>query len=136
MLTGELPIGRFAPPSQKSEADPWVDDVVLRALEKERETRFGSATEVKTRVEAITSHPAASPAPPAPASAPGQPGLATEFSAGLVPCYFNSPARMRDCFPSAAARVFTCKGELQLDDQHLTFTNSWRNSITVPFKNI
>jgi tRNA A-37 threonylcarbamoyl transferase component Bud32 len=54
MLTGELPLGRFAPPSAKSEVDPRVDEVVLRTLEKERERRFQSAGEVKTRVENIT----------------------------------------------------------------------------------
>jgi tRNA A-37 threonylcarbamoyl transferase component Bud32 len=54
LLTGELPIGRFAPPSEKSAADPRVDPIVLRALEKERERRFRSAGEVKTSVERIT----------------------------------------------------------------------------------
>jgi capsular polysaccharide biosynthesis protein len=53
MLTGELPIGRFAPPSEKSTVDPRVDEVVLRALEKERERRQKSAGEVKTQVETI-----------------------------------------------------------------------------------
>jgi len=57
MLTGELPVGRFAPPSQKTPVDPRVDDVVLRALEKEREKRYRSAGEVKTRVEDIRSTP-------------------------------------------------------------------------------
>ena len=35
LLTGELPIGRFAPPSRKVEIDVRLDEVVLRALEKE-----------------------------------------------------------------------------------------------------
>jgi tRNA A-37 threonylcarbamoyl transferase component Bud32 len=39
MLTGELPIGRFAPPSQKSAVDVSVDEVVFHALEREREKR-------------------------------------------------------------------------------------------------
>jgi hypothetical protein len=54
MLTGELPIGRFAPPSEKAPMDPRVDQVVLRALEKERDRRFQSAGDVKTQVEKIT----------------------------------------------------------------------------------
>ncbi len=57
MLTGELPLGRFAPPSQKSTADPRVDEVVLRALEKERERRQHSAGEVGTQVETIAATP-------------------------------------------------------------------------------
>jgi serine/threonine protein kinase len=55
MLTGELPLGRFAPPSEKSAVDARVDEVVLRALQKEREYRQKSAGEVRTQVETITS---------------------------------------------------------------------------------
>ena len=43
MLTGELPIGRFAPPSQKAEMDARIDHIVMRTLEKEREARYQSA---------------------------------------------------------------------------------------------
>jgi serine/threonine protein kinase len=35
MLTGELPLGKFAPPSWKVQVDVRLDEVVLRALEKE-----------------------------------------------------------------------------------------------------
>ena len=73
MLTGELPIGRFAPPSEKSAVDARVDQVVLRALEKERERRTQTAGEVKTQVEAISSHGTVSLAgktPPGVAAAP------------------------------------------------------------------
>ena len=127
MLTGELPIGRFAPPSQKSAVDGRVDEVVFHALEKEREKRFRSANEVKTSVEAITAHPA---------SAPSSPGPRVAAAERRAPCYFNTPGRMRDCFPSVAARIFTCKGELQLDAGHLTFTSLWRTAITIPLKDI
>jgi len=64
MLTGELPIGRFAPPSEKTAMDPRVDPVVLRTLEKERERRFQSAGDVKTQVERITGNPTAGAAGP------------------------------------------------------------------------
>jgi len=39
--------------------DPRVDEVVLRTLEKEREKRYQSAGEVKTKVEHLTQTPAA-----------------------------------------------------------------------------
>ncbi len=55
LLTGELPIGRFAPPSKKVEIDVRLDEVVLRALEKEPEQRYQHASEVKTEVEQIAS---------------------------------------------------------------------------------
>ncbi|MGJ8644861.1 MAG: protein kinase domain-containing protein [Luteolibacter sp.] len=43
MLTGSLPLGRFPAPSAKSESHPDLDEVVFRALEKERELRFQHA---------------------------------------------------------------------------------------------
>lgn len=55
LLTGELPLGRFAPPSAKTELDARVDEIVLRALAKERELRQQSAGEVKTQVEEVAS---------------------------------------------------------------------------------
>ncbi len=57
MLTGELPLGRFAPPSQKVQVDVRLDKVVLRSLEKEPERRYQHASEVKTDVEVIASGP-------------------------------------------------------------------------------
>ena len=57
MLTGELPIGRFAPPSRKVQIDVRLDEVVLRALEKEPERRYQQASDLKTRVETIVTTP-------------------------------------------------------------------------------
>ena len=54
LLTGELPIGRFAPPSERSSADPRLDGIVKQALEKERARRQQSVAEVKTQVETVT----------------------------------------------------------------------------------
>ncbi len=63
MLTGELPTGKFEPPSKKVVIDVRLDEVVLRALEKKPELRYQQASEVKTRVETIatTSHTSAAP---------------------------------------------------------------------------
>jgi tRNA A-37 threonylcarbamoyl transferase component Bud32 len=53
MLTGELPSGKIEPPSRKVRIDVRLDEVVLRALEKEPERRYQKVSEVKTRVETI-----------------------------------------------------------------------------------
>ncbi len=53
MLTGELPLGRFLSPSQKVKVDVRLDEVVLRALEKEPERRYQHASQVKCAVETI-----------------------------------------------------------------------------------
>ena len=53
LLTGELPLGRFAPPSAKADLDARIDEIVMRALAKERELRQQSAGEGKTQVEGL-----------------------------------------------------------------------------------
>jgi uncharacterized delta-60 repeat protein len=63
MLTGELPLGNFQPPSQKVQIDVRLDDVVLHALEKEPERRYQKASEVETAVDTIASTTAPSPQP-------------------------------------------------------------------------
>ncbi|MBN1555830.1 MAG: protein kinase [Phycisphaerae bacterium] len=53
MLTGELPRGQFQPPSKKVHIDVRLDEVVLRALEKDPTRRYQQVSEVKTQVETI-----------------------------------------------------------------------------------
>ena len=47
MLTGKLPLGRFAPPSQSVKVDVRLDEVVLKTLEREPERRYQHVSEVK-----------------------------------------------------------------------------------------
>jgi tRNA A-37 threonylcarbamoyl transferase component Bud32 len=153
MLTGELPIGRFAPPSQKTPVDPRVDEVVLRALERERERRQRHISEVKAEVEHITATPAV------PALAPDQglaqatsskgtepgsvaPGGTAVLAAGRpesarhAACYFSTPQRMRHCFPGPQAHIFQCKGELRLEAAELVFISPWQTRVVIPLKEI
>ncbi len=69
LLTGEVPMGRFEPPSKRVQIDVRLDEVVLKALEREPARRYQQASEVKSGVETITStkpmSPTASPAAPA-----------------------------------------------------------------------
>ena len=65
MLTGELPGRKLEPPSRKVEIDVRLDEVVMRALEKQPERRYRQVSEVKSQVESINStlDANASPAP-------------------------------------------------------------------------
>jgi len=54
MLTGELPLGKFQPPSEKVQVDVRLDEVVLHALEKEPARRYQQVSQVKTAVDTIT----------------------------------------------------------------------------------
>jgi serine/threonine protein kinase len=53
LLTGELPLGRFPAPSIKAGLNARVDDIVFRALAKERELRQQSADQVRAEVEGL-----------------------------------------------------------------------------------
>jgi tRNA A-37 threonylcarbamoyl transferase component Bud32 len=53
MLTGELPLGRFPPPSRKVPVDGRFDEVVLRALERDPDHRYQHISEIKTAAESL-----------------------------------------------------------------------------------
>lgn len=55
LLTGQLPVGRFAPPSKQVQVDVRLDEVVLRTLEAEPDRRYQRAGEIKTDIDAISS---------------------------------------------------------------------------------
>ncbi|HEY5232088.1 MAG TPA: serine/threonine-protein kinase, partial [Verrucomicrobiae bacterium] len=63
MLTGELPGKKIAPPSTKVQIDVRLDEIVLRALEKNPELRYQQVSEVKTCVENILTNPINQPLP-------------------------------------------------------------------------
>jgi len=71
MLTGDLPLGKFSPPSRKVQVDVRLDEVVLRALENDPACRYQRASEVKSKVEIIATGSGDPPAAPAPE--PSQP---------------------------------------------------------------
>lgn len=77
LLTGELPVGRFAPPSNKVQVDVRLDEVVMRALENEPARRYQHANEVKTAIEEITV--------PQSLFVPQPGGVPGEFPPGLLP---------------------------------------------------
>src|SRR6185437_14879676 len=58
MLTGELPLGKFDPPSHKVQVDVRLDEVVLRSLAKSPERRYQQVSEIKTDIENIAERPA------------------------------------------------------------------------------
>lgn len=85
MLTGELPLGKFAPPSsRKVEVDVRLDDVVLRALEKDPELRYQHASQVKTAVDTIAG--SAAPPPATDAKAIADQILAQDYTLDIGSC--------------------------------------------------
>ena len=50
MLTGELPLGAFQPPSRKARVVASIDGVVLKALAREPSRRHASAAELRADI--------------------------------------------------------------------------------------
>lgn len=80
LLTGELPLGRFPSPGQRAEVNARIDEIVLKTLEKERNLRQQSATEVKTDLQTAETQPA----PPAKEVVPTEP----------APSLFQNPNKL------------------------------------------
>ncbi len=124
MLTGELPIGRFAPPSRKVQIDVRLDEVVLRALEKEPEQRYQQASEVKTQVETIAN------TPPQQSGFP-RTGLDSPLRSSrgryATPEYFLTPR--------GGFWMWKGSGELALYRDRLLFTSDWQRT-EIPFASL
>ncbi len=54
MLTGELPLGRFDPPSKKAHVNAQLDDVVLKTLAREPGRRYQQAGQIKADIESLS----------------------------------------------------------------------------------
>ncbi len=61
MLTGELPKETVVAPSRKVLVDVRLDEIVLRALEKEPSRRYQQASELRTKVDSVAQGPAPAP---------------------------------------------------------------------------
>jgi predicted Ser/Thr protein kinase len=65
MLTGERPGKDLVAPSKRIQIDVRLDEIVLRALEKEPERRYQTAAEFRTMVQTIATTPTSSSSSPA-----------------------------------------------------------------------
>lgn len=70
MLTGELPLGKFPPPSRKVAVDVRLDEVVLRSLENDPSRRYQQVSQVATEVSRIAESPHPTPPQPTPTALP------------------------------------------------------------------
>ncbi|MCE9584918.1 MAG: serine/threonine protein kinase [Planctomycetes bacterium] len=100
LLTGELPIGRWQLPSQHGGLDARLDQVVLRALERQPDRRYQHASDMKLEVSRVSEfipvarlassvqHAAVGVSAPSPAS----PNAGWSAPAGFAPVRPNVPA--------------------------------------------
>ncbi|MFN9785918.1 MAG: protein kinase domain-containing protein, partial [Planctomycetia bacterium] len=71
LLTGEVPMGAFAPASRKAKVDARVDEIVRRSLEREPAMRYQHASDVSVDVARLGERAATTPPAPALGAAPG-----------------------------------------------------------------
>jgi serine/threonine protein kinase len=103
MLTGELPLGKFTPPSRMVKVDVRLDEIVLQALEKEPALRYQQASQVKTAVETIVNTPGPRPKAQEPdsglaADALTRRVLARDYFLGIGSCLRRGWALVRSDF--------------------------------------
>jgi serine/threonine protein kinase len=106
LLTGELPLGRFALPSEKTHQNQELDDIVMRTLEKEPARRYQQASEVRTAVESSLPLPDTRP--------PAEKPVAPKFSAGQR--QLSLPFRVRKIYGGFAQM----HGLMHVDSRNLT----------------
>ena len=121
MLTGELPLGKFSPPSRKVQMDVRLDEVVLRTLEKEPELRYQQVSQVRTEVQTIVSTP----------QTDGEEG---SHLVKTSLCYISTPDHLRT-FRGRFFNMYQGKGELSLSREMLSFKRGWQ-AVTVPLSAI
>jgi serine/threonine protein kinase len=59
LLTGEIPRGMFRLPSAKMGTDPRFDDIIVKAMQADREYRYQSAAEIRQDLDQILTTPMA-----------------------------------------------------------------------------
>ncbi len=120
LLTGELPLGRFEPPSHKVHIDVRLDSIVLRALERTPELRYQTIGEMRAQVETVVND-----------SGPPSTG-----SRAQVP----SPPQVHEgkSYVSTSEELATFEGQfslyrrkstLNLDDRQLTFARAGATTV-------
>ena len=131
MLTGELPGKPLQPPSQKVQIDVRLDEVVLRALEKEPQLRYQQVSMVKTAVESITQSPSQDEV--ASNMSAQSPSTSVGTLIKSARCRFTTPEYL-----NTAMGGFWCfmgKGELSLFPDRLVYRSGWQHT-EIPFANL
>ncbi len=92
MLTGELPGEKLEPPSKKYQVDVRIDEIVLRALQKNPQLRYQQASVFKTEVETVAREPGPAFAAAGTDAAPARPRcsrIALVGAAWIALFFFN-----------------------------------------------
>ncbi|HET6407263.1 MAG TPA: serine/threonine-protein kinase [Chthoniobacteraceae bacterium] len=125
MLTGDLPPkGKIEPPSRRVVLDVRLDEVVMRALEREPSRRYQEASAMKTEVETISG---AAPAPEVRPQPSGSAALKSARGRFTTPEYLATPV--------GGFLAMKGVGELSLYADRVVFVSGWER-MEIPFSQI
>ncbi len=147
MLTGEFPAKLTEPPSKKVAIDVRLDEVVMRALERDPERRYQQVSQVKTQMETIASSVPLPPLPPLPLpplrplelprldppASNDRPSIRLPAPLKTSRGIWTTPERLASAFGSFVQLTGT--GELALYDDQLVFTEGWQRT-AIPFADL
>ena len=120
LLTGELPVGKFEPPSRKVQIDVRLDAIVLRALEHTPELRYQTIGEMRTQVMTVVNDPG-----PAQAGTSADP--AAPHPINVATSYISTPEQLATF--DGQMFLFFRKTQMVLDDRHLSFARAGTTTV-------
>ena len=145
LLTGELPLGRFSLPSEKSDSvSTRLDDVVMRTLEKDPGRRYQQASQIRTACESVGEPNAAIPK----SNAAKESSSTSENSSNQFhdnessPVCSPFPVTIQDIYASFAAGYGLMRGydsyiELEYEIRDTVVDHKWASSkVQVPLDRI
>lgn len=120
LLTGELPVGRFEPPSRKVHIDVRLDAIVLRALEHTPELRYQSIDEMRTQVMMVADGPA-------PARIANSWDSLAFLQNHVATAYISTPEQLA----TFDGQMFLIRRKVQivLDGRHLSFSRAGTTTV-------
>jgi predicted Ser/Thr protein kinase len=120
LLTGELPVGKFEPPSRKVQIDVRLDAIVLRALEHTPELRYQTIGEMRTQMMTVVNDPG-----PARAGTSADPAAPRPIN--VATSFISTPEQLAT-FDGQMFLLFR-KAQMVLDDRHLSFARAGTTTV-------
>jgi serine/threonine protein kinase len=120
LLTGELPVGKFEPPSRKVHIDVRLDAIVLRALEQTPELRYQTIGEMRTQVMTVVNEPG-------PARAGSHADNVAPRLSNVATCYLTTPEELATF--DAQLFLYPYKAQMLLDDLQLSFARAGTTTV-------
>ncbi|MEO2016344.1 MAG: serine/threonine-protein kinase [Fuerstiella sp.] len=117
MLTGEIPVGAFEPPSKRADIDGRLDEVVMRTLASNPDRRYQNARDVGSQISSISSTGGSGVQPQEQAHWPG-PSTIVEDGVDALAAVLNnmlSPAELDDDDDLGKTHVTLPREQLESD---------------------